>query len=125
MITVDFRSRVPIYEQIVKSISSLIANDILTVDQQLPSVRSLARDLAINPNTVQKAYQELESIGLIYQTTGRGSFVSPQNQASNIILEKILEMIREPIIEGKKSGVPKESFIKLIDEIYKEGISHD
>lgn len=75
MIVIDPRSRVPIYEQICDSVENLILSGYYSADEQLPSVRSLARDLAINPNTIAKAYQQLESQGLIYSLPGRGSFV--------------------------------------------------
>ena len=77
MFSIDSRSRMAIYEQLVQNIIGLIARGVLQPDDQLPSVRNLARDLGINPNTVQKAYQELERQGIIYTVPGRGSFVSP------------------------------------------------
>lgn len=77
MFSIDSRSRMAIYEQLVQNIIGLIARGVLQPDDQLPSVRNLARDLGINPNTVQKAYQELEAKGMIYQAAGRGSFIAP------------------------------------------------
>lgn len=74
-IQVDYRDRRPIYEQLVTNIRSLVLRGMLAPDEQLPSVRALAADLGINPNTIQKAYAELERQGLIYSTPGRGSFV--------------------------------------------------
>lgn len=70
MFSIDSRSRMAIYEQLVQNIIGLIARGVLQPDDQLPSVRNLARDLGINPNTVQKAYQELEAKGMIYQAAG-------------------------------------------------------
>lgn len=120
MFSIDTRSRVPIYEQIVQNIISLISKGALSADDQLPSVRSLARDIGINPNTVQKAYQELETRGLIYQAVGRGSFISPGEQLTRAVFEQHLKAIEEPIRTAKKAGVPKEAVVKLTDEIYKE-----
>lgn len=74
-IQVDYRDRRPIYEQLIANIRSLVLRGLLAPDEQLPSVRALAADLGINPNTIQKAYTELERQGLIYSTPGRGSFV--------------------------------------------------
>ena len=122
MFSIDARSRVPIYEQIVQNIISLISKGILTADDQLPSVRSLARDIGINPNTVQKAYQELELRGLIYQAAGRGSFISPGENLTKAVLEQHLKAIEEPMRAAKKAGVTKEAVIKLTGEIYKEEI---
>lgn len=73
----DLRSRLPIYEQLVEKFKELIIHHVLKPDEQLPSVRVLARDLTINPNTIQKAYGELEAQGYIYSVQGKGSFVSP------------------------------------------------
>ena len=73
---VDFKSRKPIYEQLVENVSSLVLRGILKPNDNIPSVRQLAGELGINPNTIHKAYAELERRGIIYSTPGRGSFVS-------------------------------------------------
>lgn len=73
---VDFKSRKPIYEQLVDNISSLVLRGILKPNESIPSVRQLAQELGINPNTIHKAYAELERRGIIYSSPGRGSFVS-------------------------------------------------
>ena len=65
-ISIDFRNRKPIYEQIVDRFEILIVNGVLDADSQLPSVRALAVELSINPNTIQKAYSILEQNGYIY-----------------------------------------------------------
>ena len=75
MFEVDLRSRVPIYEQLVEKIKELIINQVLKADEQLPAVRTLASELTVNPNTIQKAYRELETRGYIYSVPGKGSFV--------------------------------------------------
>ena len=79
MFTIDLTSRIPIYEQIYQKIVMLILNGTLAENDQLPSVRSLAKSTGVNPNTVAKAYQELERNGVIYSVPGRGSFISAQN----------------------------------------------
>ncbi|HBQ26608.1 MAG TPA: GntR family transcriptional regulator, partial [Syntrophomonas sp.] len=71
MFELDFRSRIPIYEQLVDKIIELIINNVLKPDEQLPSVRVLASELTINPNTIQKAYRELEYQGYIYSVPGK------------------------------------------------------
>ena len=88
MLTIDLQSRQPIYEQLVRGLSELVSLGALAPDEQLPSVRSLARDLGVNPNTVQKAYQELERSGVIYSVAGKGSFVSPGPAAARIAAGK-------------------------------------
>lgn len=79
MISIDYKDRKPIYEQLVDNIKTLVIQGVLQRDDQLPSVRQLAGDLAINPNTIQKAYTELERQGITYSLKGRGCFI-----ASNI-----------------------------------------
>ena len=76
MLNIDVKSRKPIYEQIIDSIKELIIQGIWPIDTQLPSVRQLAGDLAINPNTIQKAYSELERQGIIYSMKSKGSIVA-------------------------------------------------
>ncbi len=120
MFSIDSRSRVAIYEQLVQNVIDLIARGVLRPDDQLPSVRSLARDLGINPNTVQKAYQELEAKGMIYQAAGRGSFIAPGESLTDSIVRQKLKEARPPLISAKKSGVSKESLIALVDEIYEK-----
>ena len=76
MITIDYQSKLPLYEQIAKRFQTLILKGALPPDSQMPSVRSLAMDLSINPNTIQKAYSLLEQERYIYPVKGRGNFVS-------------------------------------------------
>ena len=80
MVVIDYQNRKPIYEQIVERFQMLIVKGILEPDSQMPSVRALATELSINPNTIQKAYAVLEQEGYIYPIKGRGNFVSG-NQA--------------------------------------------
>ena len=76
MITIDYQSRAPIYEQIVEKFQMLIVKGVLTPGSRMPSVRSLAVELSINPNTIQKAFAVLEQEGYIFSVKGRGNFVS-------------------------------------------------
>ena len=81
MIILDYRDRRPIYEQIVERFEELMATGALEEGSQLPSVRSLAMELSINPNTIQRAYAELERRGVIYAAKGRGNFISDDTAA--------------------------------------------
>lgn len=76
MIQIDYRDPRPIYEQVVDGIEALALRGALAADSQLPSVRQMATELSINPNTIQRAYGELEQRGVIYAAKGRGNFVS-------------------------------------------------
>ncbi len=88
MISLDFYSRIPIYRQIVERITELILLGVWPEGTQLPSVRSLAASLGTNPNTIQKAYQELESQGVISSAAGRGSFVQGKEAAQGVFREQ-------------------------------------
>jgi len=76
MVKIDYRDPRPIYEQVVDGVEQLTLCGALTPGSQLPSVRMLAVELSINPNTIQRAYSELERRGVIYAAKGRGNFVS-------------------------------------------------
>ena len=76
MILINYKDRRPIYEQIVEGIAEMIRRQIFAPGEQLPSVRSLAMELSLNPNTVQRAYTELEQKGIIYCVKGKGNFVA-------------------------------------------------
>ncbi|WP_423800550.1 GntR family transcriptional regulator [Neobacillus sp. SAB-20_R2A] len=118
MFELDMRSRKPIYEQLVDKMKELIMNELLKPDEQLPSVRQLATELSINPNTIQKAYRELETQGFIYSLKGKGSFVNPNQKA--IDKEKITEMKKELeklILEALYLGIPAQELISLIQDL--------
>lgn len=111
MLNIDIRSRVPIYEQLMNQLKSMIIHDVIAADEQLPSVRNLAQELTINPNTIQKAYRELEREGYIYSIPGRGRFVSPQTHHQNkerlsMLTKEIEDMIAEYLfIGGSKENI--------------------
>ena len=82
MYQIDVMSRKPVYEQLVDQVERFILRGVLKADQQMQSVRSLSVELAVNPNTVQKAYSELDRRGIVYSVPGKGCFVSPEAKAS-------------------------------------------
>ncbi|MBQ3065201.1 MAG: GntR family transcriptional regulator [Clostridia bacterium] len=119
MITVDMRDRKPIYEQLIEKIRTLAVQGYLKPDEHLPSVRVLAAELAINPNTIQKAYAELERQNVIYAVPGRGNFVSPDIGAvARKEREKQIEAIEESLKKAKTTGITKEDLITLVDRVY-------
>lgn len=77
MIQLNYRDTRPIYEQVKQSIKQMVYNNLLAADEKLPSVRELASHLAINPNTISRAYKELEQEGFLYTQSGIGTFVNP------------------------------------------------
>lgn len=79
LFSIDLTNGVPIYEQLYKKTVELVIKGVLPEQTQMPSVRSLAKDLGVNPNTVAKAYNQLEHDGVIYSVGGRGSFIAKIN----------------------------------------------
>lgn len=121
MFTVNPRSSIPLYEQLEQNIIGLIASGVLIADEQLPSVRNLARDLGLNPNTVQKAYSHLEDKGVIYQAAGRGSFVASVKTAMDRIAGEKLAEIRDCVVEARQAGVTCEQVIQVAKSVFEEG----
>lgn len=115
MFSIDLTSRIPIYEQIYKKIIELIVQGTLCENDQLPSVRSLAKDTGVNPNTVAKAYQELERNGIIYSVQGRGSFISKPD--SRVYQSAVLEQFDKTVIEALGRGVTSAELKNHIDTI--------
>ena len=118
MISIDTRSRVPIYTQLEKQIIKLINLGVYETDSPLPSVRSMACELGINPNTVAKAYKELEQQGVVYTVTGKGLFVSSSDLSS--VHKLTIKAVKSTLIDAKNSGVDKTTIVKIINEIWEE-----
>lgn len=121
MFELDFRSRQPLYEQLYHTIIQMAALGALNAEEPLPSVRALARELGINPNTVQKAYQMLEHDGILVTVPGRGSFLSGSGGAMERQRKKALEKLRESLAEASDCGVTREEAGRLADEIFSGG----
>lgn len=120
MIIIDYKDRRPIYEQVVERIQELILKGVLEPDSQLPSVRNLAMDLSINPNTIQRAYAELERCGYIYSVKGRGSFISANHHLIQSKKEEILENATKLIKEAKEIGITRDQLINKVNEGFGE-----
>ena len=121
MITVDMRDRKPIYEQLIDNIRTLAVQGHLKPDEHLPSVRQLAAELAINPNTIQKAYAELERQNVIYSLPGRGNFISPDiGSVAKQERQRQLEALGVLLRQAQNAGVEKSEIQKLLDTVYNE-----
>jgi GntR family transcriptional regulator len=122
MFQLDLKSRKTIYEQVVYNLKELIIADILKPEEKLPSVRDLSKTLTVNPNTIQKAYRELEYQGYIYTVTGLGTFVAiPKETAINpVMLEAIKERIRNDIRELFFLGISYEETEKILNQLLEE-----
>ena len=111
MIVLDYRDSRPLYQQVKDNLRRMMLTGLLEPDEKLPSVRSLATQLAINPNTIQRAYAELEAEGYIYSVAGRGSFVSAGDGEH---LRRIAELTGRlvPLLEELKSlGYTREQLL--------------
>lgn len=118
MFDLDLRSRRPIYEQLVEKFKEAIINEVLTADEQLPSVRILAQQLTINPNTIQKAYRELERQGYIYSLPGKGSFVAKLNHHKNDEkLARLKEELIKVLSEAMYLGMNHEEIMAIISQV--------
>lgn len=122
-IYIDLRSRTPIFEQIIASVRDLAIRGLMQPDEPLPSVRALAAELAINPNTIQKAYTELERQGVIYSLTGRGNFIaSDMSVLRSEHHAALLQQIAESMQNAAAYGITKAEIDKIAAQIFdKEG----
>ena len=116
MISLNYRDSRPIYEQIKDGLRKLIITGAIAPDEKLPSVRSLASQLAINPNTIQRAYAELENEGYTYSVPGKGSFANPHSGAEAARREELKTQIREMAAELRYLGATEEELLALLKE---------
>lgn len=105
MIILDYRDTRPLYEQIVDKFQTLILKGVLEPNAKMPSVRSLAVELSINPNTIQRAYSELERTGFIYTVKGRGNFVSYDESLKQVRREEIFQRLDALVQEAEELGM--------------------
>lgn len=119
MIQLNYRDAKPIYEQIKDSMRKLIVSNSLSADEKLPSVRELASKLAINPNTIQKAYRELESEGYIYTVAGKGTFASGYAKISGIRIAELMEKFDETAAELLYLSVDSDNLKQRIEKLAK------
>ena len=121
MITLDYADKRPLYEQTVEKLRELIVTGILKPHDRIPSVRELAASLSINPNTIQKAYRQLETEGYIYSVTAKGNYVSPRENAKDAEKgrkEEIYSELRALLAELKFLGAEKADIEAIASEIY-------
>ena len=117
MISLNYRDSRPIYEQIKDGLKKLIATGAIGADEKLPSVRALATQLSINPNTIQRAYAELDSEGYTYSVPGKGSFAAPRSEAHRARKAELTEQFRSLAAELRSLGVSEEELCALIKEV--------
>ena len=120
MIVLDYQDRRPLYEQAEEKFRNLILIGALEPGSRLPSVRQLAMELSINPNTSQRAYMQLEQEALIYPVKGKGNFIADSEEVRKISKASYTEELKTLIRKGKAMGMEEEELIYIIRECYKE-----
>lgn len=105
MFTLDYKSRKPLYDQLSESVERMAACGVLSEGSRLPSVRALAEELAINPNTVQKAYRMLEQNGIIQTVPGKGSFLAGGDEAKRRQKARGVAALRAALQAALDSGL--------------------
>lgn len=127
MIVLDYRDKRPIYEQIVDKLEHLIVCGALESNTKMPSVRSLAMELSVNPNTIQRAYAQLEQDGYLYTVAGRGNYVTCEQEWKAGKIKTILQDITVQLEHARDIGIPRSELDALLTQVYtgKEGLSDD
>lgn len=123
--TIDFTSRVPIYEQICNNVIRLASAGVFKSGDRLPPVRTVAKEIGVNPNTVAKAYRTLEIDGYIYSTVGRGTFMTDKLTKDTAYRDMALKAFREATKNAELYSVPRQQLIDIIDAIYEGGGKND
>lgn len=120
MLLLDYKSRLPIYEQLYNSVARMAALEVMQGGDPLPSVRTLAQQLGVNPNTVQKAYQLLERDGVIYSIPGKGSFIKETTQPARARAQAA-EGLKQAVTAALEAFLTEEEIRSVIDEALKGG----
>ena len=115
MFVIDVMSRVPVYEQIINQIEEQIMTGILKEGDKMPSVRSLSVKLSTNPNTIQKAYSELDRRQMIVTVPGKGSF-----EALGVNVREKLPKLNQIVRELALAGISKDEIIENVNKVYEE-----
>lgn len=120
MILLDYKDRRPIYEQIIEKFQQMILCGALRPGDAMPSVRGLAMELSLNPNTIQRAYQELEHKGYIYSIKGKGSFVSDTGDAALNKRAEISEKLKNCVEQAFAAGISEQELMEMLAKIIEE-----
>lgn len=122
MFQLDYRSGISICDQIVNNIIRLRSLKVLTSGAVLPSVRAMASKLAVNPNTVQKAYNILEAKGIIYTIRGKGCFISDDKDGQTAMLNNAKSEFLKATKDALRLGIPPEELIEIINSQKEDSI---
>ncbi|SES66942.1 GntR family transcriptional regulator [Salinibacillus kushneri] len=122
----DPRSNTPLYEQIIQQVREHIAQGILKPGEKIPSIRSLSKELMINPNTVSKAYKELEKLGIFETYQGYGTYINNRldQMIGNQEKHHVKEKVKKVVIDSIYAGIQLHEITKWVEEYYKEMGGH-
>ncbi len=118
MIAINYKDPRPIYEQVRDGFKKLILAGMLPPDSKLPSVRDISSELTVNPNTIQRAYRDLENEGFIYSVPGKGSFVAECSELNDRHKKELIKKLSDMARELKQSGVDRKTVLKEINDVY-------
>ncbi len=121
MVQLEYRDAKPIYEQIKQGLRRLVVSHAIAADEKLPSVRELAARLAINPNTIQRAYRELESEGYLYSLPGKGTFAAGESAILKNRQEDLLGRFDELVTELLYLSIPADNLADRIHHLDQGG----
>lgn len=118
MIVIDYRDKRPLYEQVAEKLAHLIICGALESNIKLPSVRSLAMDLSVNPNTIQRAYTQLEQEGYIYTVVGRGNYVTDSQEWRTKKQTALKQELSCQLAKARETGMTKEDMLEIVEQVY-------
>lgn len=123
MFRIDNQSRQAVYEQIVQQVEKYVLSGILAGGDKMPSVRKLSLELNVNPNTVQRAYTELERSGVIITALGRVAFISDSGAKvlKETRRERYMAELEQVVAQLKASQVKQQNILEMVDKIYENG----
>ena len=118
MLSINYKDPRPIYVQVCDALRQLILSGAIAPGEKLPSVRELAASLAINPNTIQRSYRELERLGLIHAVPGKGAFAATDDTAAQRRTQELTDTLTAAVQELKLLGVSREDVLAAADAAY-------
>lgn len=121
MLSINSRDARPIYEQVRDGMRDLVLRGAIGPDEKLPSVRELASSLAINPNTIQRAYRELEAMGIIYTVAGKGAFAAPGDAAAEARRTELFKALGNAARELGRLGATREELVRAVEQSIEGG----
>ena len=119
MIKLNYKEARPLYEQIKESIRKMVISNAFLADEKLPSVREMASQLAVNPNAIERAYQELEQDGYVYRRKDEGTFVAKENRVNEMRRRELMQKFDLVVRELSELSVSSNELAERVEVIAK------